>query len=241
MSELPLPYGWIQETDPTHNHPYYVDTKANPPRSIWVHPYEDEQYLSEHPDVREKVGKRHSASGVDLKPSADDSDQRRHSYGGEGSQRVEETPASSSNPGLNNQGKKRGVFGRLKDKAIGTKEEREAERKRAAEIDRIRQQQYQERLAALQQQRQQQQQFAGPAYGGAPMYGAPAGAPYQQAGYGGGGGFGGRRGGGMGGLGVPLLGGLAGGLLLGDLIGGGFGGDGGDFGGGDFGGDGGFF
>jgi len=202
-----------------------------------VHPYADEQYLSEHPDVREKVGKRHSASAVDLKSPADDSDQRRRSYGGEGSQRVEETPASSPNPGLNNQGKKRGVFGRLKDKAIGTKEEREAERKRAAEIDRIRQQQYQERLAALQQQ-QQQQQYAGGAYGGSPMYGAPAGAPYQQAGYGGGG-FGGRRGGGMGGLGVPLLGGLAGGLLLGDLIGGGFG-DGGDFGGGDYGG-GGFF
>jgi hypothetical protein len=57
-------------------------------------------------------------------------DQRRHSYGGESGQRVEGAAGSSSNSGQ----KKRGLFGKLKDKAIGTKEEREAEKKRAAEV-----------------------------------------------------------------------------------------------------------
>jgi hypothetical protein len=111
-----------------------VDTKADPPRSTWVHPYEDEQYLSEHPEVREKVGKRHSTAGGNLKPPMDDN--RRHSYGGEGSQRVGSIPTSSSNPRLDTQAqtKKRGVFGKLKDKAIGTKEEREAEKKQRAEV-----------------------------------------------------------------------------------------------------------
>jgi hypothetical protein len=55
--QRPLPYGWITQTDPNTNHPFYVDTKAKPPRSIWVHPYDDEQYLKEHPDVKEKVAK----------------------------------------------------------------------------------------------------------------------------------------------------------------------------------------
>jgi hypothetical protein len=46
------------------------------------------------------------------------------------------TPASSSNPALDTQvqAKKKGVFGRLKDKAIGTKEEREAARRQRAEV-----------------------------------------------------------------------------------------------------------
>jgi len=181
MSDQPLPYGWVQEMDPTHNHPYYIDTKATPPRSIWVHPYEDEQYLSEHPEVREKVGRRYSTVGDGLKPPVEEN--RRHSFGGEGSERLGEIAGSSSNSALDNQPKKRGLFAKLKDKAIGTKEEREAEKRHRAELYRLRQQQHQERLAALQQQRQQQ--FAGRAYG-QQMYASPAGAPYQYGGCGGG-------------------------------------------------------
>jgi hypothetical protein len=52
--ERPLPYGWISQVDSNSGHRFYVDTKANPPRSIWVHPLEDEQYLREHPEAREK-------------------------------------------------------------------------------------------------------------------------------------------------------------------------------------------
>jgi hypothetical protein len=68
-----LPYGWMMEFDVSTNHPYWVrmyvqymsslsnphvaqvDTQAKPPRSTWVHPYQDEQYLSEHPEIREQL------------------------------------------------------------------------------------------------------------------------------------------------------------------------------------------
>lgn len=59
---------------------------------------------------------------------------RRHSYGGEGRRPMQETAGPSSTPASSDPPKKRGVFGKLKDKAIGTKEEREAEKKRQAEV-----------------------------------------------------------------------------------------------------------
>ena len=34
-----------------------VDTNTNPPRAIWTHPYEDEQFLREHPDVHKRLQK----------------------------------------------------------------------------------------------------------------------------------------------------------------------------------------
>lgn len=87
---------------------FKVDTKANPPRSIWTHPYEDEQYLHEHPDVREKM--RTSISNQELRSSRsdhkqsnyDDRDTRRHSYNGQSS-------SSSRSPGHN-----RGFFGKVR-------------------------------------------------------------------------------------------------------------------------------
>ncbi|KAK7059102.1 hypothetical protein VNI00_001727 [Paramarasmius palmivorus] len=226
ISELPLPDGWIKQAHES-GHPYYVDTRANPPRSIWVHPYEDEQYLSEHPEAREKM--RHT-SVRDSPPSFTD---RRHSYNDH---------ASARGP-PNQPQKKRGFFGKLKDKAIGTKEEREAEK---------------QRIAMLQAQRRQQMLAQRASYGpgtryqyAQPQYGAPYGpSPYGYGAQPGMGMAGQRRGGmGGGGMALPLLGGMAGGLLLGNALdgfdhdhgyddygGGGF--DGGGFDGGGF--DGGF-
>ncbi|KAL1748560.1 hypothetical protein HDZ31DRAFT_29602 [Schizophyllum fasciatum] len=51
-NEHDLPEGWTRQTH--EGHTFYVDTRANPPRSIWVHPYEDEQFLREHPEARSK-------------------------------------------------------------------------------------------------------------------------------------------------------------------------------------------
>ena len=42
----PLPEGWIRQFDTKENHQFFVNTKTNPPRSIWVHPYDDDEYLS---------------------------------------------------------------------------------------------------------------------------------------------------------------------------------------------------
>ncbi|KAF8917694.1 hypothetical protein CPB85DRAFT_1431221 [Mucidula mucida] len=118
-NERPLPYGWVKEFDQS-GFPFYVDTHAVPPRSIWTHPHEDEQFLRDHPDVREKVGNTpHEYSAPDGPPPGHSS-------------------ASKYAPPKG----KRGFFGKLKDKAIGTKEEREAEKQRTAMIQEQRRQQY---------------------------------------------------------------------------------------------------
>ncbi|KAJ3783374.1 hypothetical protein GGU10DRAFT_316911 [Lentinula aff. detonsa] len=218
IQDIPLPYGWTKQYHES-GHPYYVDTKSDPPRSIWTHPYEDEQYLREHPDAREKVRPLSSQGLGSKKQSLNEEQTRRHSYNGQSSK----API----------GRKKGFFSKLKDKAIGTKEEREAEKARMAQLQEQRRQQ---RLAQ-QQAYYSQAQYAPPPQQYGNRYGGNGGG----YGYGTGmGGIGGRRTGGMGGMGMggmalPLVGGMAGGLLLGEALdgfgGGGFGGGGFDNGG----------
>lgn len=243
--DLPLPYGWVKEYDPATEHPFYVDTKSNPPRSIWVHPYEDQQYLDEHPEVREKVGNLMKQVETDrareeLTSPNPTTPVRRSSFSGRDNDDMRDGPSAGSAAVVdaNKSAKKRGFLSKMKDKAIGTREEREAYKRELARVDAERRKQREEALrlqrAAWKKQqeeyaRQQAQyaqqhpqyaqhpqyyQQAGPSYGY--RYGPPAGVPY---GYGQPGyqqrsnGFGGA-----GGSGLALLGGLAGGLLLGDLL-----------------------
>ncbi|KAA1467915.1 hypothetical protein DENSPDRAFT_856965 [Dentipellis sp. KUC8613] len=228
--ELPLPYGWVKEFDSRTDHPFYVDTKADPPRAIWVHPYEDEQYLSEHPDVREKVGKTMHHDERPAKP-------RRHSFSGTDSADMTAGEASSAAAASQKGKHKRGFFGKMKDKAIGTKEEREAYKRELArqeQEERKQRELYRQEVMRRQQARYAQQPYYGPqqayaspyGYAGpsSSRYGPPAGDPYANYGpYGssrrgyGGGGFGGGGGSGLG-MGLPVLGALAGGLLLGDIL-----------------------
>ncbi|KAH8120207.1 hypothetical protein DFH11DRAFT_1558898 [Phellopilus nigrolimitatus] len=241
--DRPLPYGWIKEHDANYQQPYYVDTKATPPRSIWVHPYDDEQYLREHPDIREKVGNRHDrpTSGYSSPLGPPPLDERPSS-----SYRSESSSTHGDGPASDRTGKgkeKKGFFGKLKDKAIGTKEEREAARLQERQARLEQQRRMEERrhaaVAARQQYYDQQRQQGYGQQGYANGYGAPPSSyfPQQQGQYGPPPAQRRRAGGlGGGGMALPLIGGLAGGLLLGDVLGGG-----GDFGGGDFGGGGGDF
>jgi len=68
--ERPLPEGWIRQWDTNTQHHFYVDTRANPPRSIWNHPLEDKEYL-------ESTGHQVSES-----ESSDDEQPRGQSSGG---------------------------------------------------------------------------------------------------------------------------------------------------------------
>ncbi|KAI0080073.1 hypothetical protein K474DRAFT_1658335 [Panus rudis PR-1116 ss-1] len=243
-----LPSGWVRQYDEQAQHPFWVDTRANPPRPIWVHPYEDEQYLSEHPEHRGKA-KRAASEESDLPPPYSP---RRHSYSGPSSSgpssistpsgdrpTTSQPPTPGPSSGAVN--KQRGFFGKLKDKAIGTKEEREeARRQEALYMQRLAQE---ERKLAEEQRKRRQERLA--SMGGArysqSMYGPPPGRPFAPYGCGSGygrmsgmsgmgriGGYGGgygRSGFGGGGVGLPLLGGMAGGLLLADMLDGpGFGG-----------------
>jgi len=236
----PLPFGWVKEVDQSSGRSFYVDTKATPPRSIWTHPYEDDEYLKAHPDVREKVKtNRFGGSEPDLPPPSFEESQRRHSFGeGRPSSSQQSRPTSMPVAGSS---KPRGPIGTLKDQLFGTKEERKADKLRRKEQDRLRreaqQQQIQQENLARQQYYASQQSQCGndPRFGGGYDRGFGGGYDPRFGGPGYGGGFGSnsrRRGGG--GIGLPLLGGLAGGLLLGDILDGGFGGGGfdGGFGGG---------
>ena len=154
-----LPDGWVREVDPKTKHPFWVrsissavpagpeltypqvDTNAEPPRSIWVHPYEDEQFLREHPDIRERLARELRTS--DQPPPYTP---RRHSFSGpptttgstvrfpvperENAVRTSQSQPETPKPSQ----QRRGFFGKLKDKAIGTKEEREARRREEEQV-----------------------------------------------------------------------------------------------------------
>ncbi|EIW64368.1 uncharacterized protein TRAVEDRAFT_55308 [Trametes versicolor FP-101664 SS1] len=273
----PLPDGWIREYDPTTKHPFWVHTKAKPPRSIWVHPYEDEQFLREHPDIRDRLARERDGGTPSEAPPP--YTPRRHSYSGHVNANTSgshlnvpqvDRRDTRSQPGTPVVGSHdRGFFGKLKDKAIGTKEEREAKRRQEMREEEEYAKRVAEQRRRLQQQRAQQRvssPIGGPSgYGqrvtySRPMYAAPLGDPWSRRGGGFGGGYGGLGGmgygrsgfggSGFGGSGYGRRSGFGGGLgmpLLAGAAGGlllgdildGPGGFGGGFGGGGFG-DGGF-
>ncbi|CCO27967.1 hypothetical protein BN14_01958 [Rhizoctonia solani AG-1 IB] len=208
----PLPKGWVRDYDHANKHHFYVDTTANPPRSIWVHPFEDEQFQREHPELFKEPSRPPSSSP-------------------EGS--------AAAGPSDTHDGKpeKKGFVQKLKDMATEHAAKKEEDRRQREQLQREAVQRYVMRRQQLLQQRQQQQHTygQGPLYGSANVYGHGRYPPPGVA-------YGGRRRGGnmafplMGGLAGGML---LGSMLDGDGyygdggFGGGMGGDmGGDMGGG---------
>lgn len=127
----PLPPGWIRQFDPQEQHQFFVDTTKNPPRSIWVHPYDDEEYLSTlSPEERKKHTRMHrSATLTDI--ATEDTDDEDHH------------PSSSNLPPRDNQNQGQRPTGihklgrKMKDKITGsTHEQREQERRKREEQER---------------------------------------------------------------------------------------------------------
>ena len=245
----PLPEGWVRSFDPQNSHQFYVDTTKDPPRSIWVHPYDDEEYLSSlSSDERERIeqesmNRGHPPSKADIMAAHTDDE--------------DDHPSSSTSapgelpprPDGKGKGRDNRSFGRkFKDKVTGsTHEEREQERRRRAEQER---QMYQHHLkirrAMGEAARTGQPQLVGKDGDGKDIYIEPPAPPAGPYGYGAGGyGVNPYRGGIYttpnarhirppnpyarpqgygygGGYGLPLAigGGLLGGLLLGDALGG---------------------
>ncbi|KAL1670434.1 hypothetical protein GGF50DRAFT_109409 [Schizophyllum commune] len=243
--EHDLPEGWTRQMH--EGTPFYVDTRANPPRSIWVHPYEDEQFLRENPGVRPGGARRPSVS-PQPSPGGD-----RGLFGS--SHNYQPPMGQPSKHG------KAALVEKLIKKVMHSKSGHHQ------------QQQYYPSSQGMSSHyaRPQHGGMGGsPFGGGGPGMGMGMGhgpGHHGHQGFGGGGMGGGgpmfvqqgrphrRMGGGMGGMGMPLMGGMAGGLLLGEMLdgpdhygggfgGGDYGGGGGDWGGGgggDFGGGGGGF
>lgn len=176
-----------------------MDTRANPPRAIWVHPCEDEQFLGEHPDLK---------SDLDAPPTYDAAT-RDHAVdsGGKPGSSTRAEPTDIPAPDTHTE-HKRGVFGRLKDKAIGTREEREEQKRLRAEQTA----QAQEQASRARRRQLEEREAYMRAYGGyAPYHPSSAARPgYDNTSLG------------MDNTAALLLGGLAGGLLLGDIFSGGF-------------------
>ena len=137
----PLPEGWVRSYDPENDHHFYVDTKSDPPRSIWQHPYDDANYLrSLSEKERARITSMHrtpSEADIAAESSEDDDHTEPHKQPrlpnktATGSSAVDEAAAGPSSSAPKGGASK---FGRkLKDKLTNsTHEQREAERKQRA-------------------------------------------------------------------------------------------------------------
>ena len=233
-----LPSGWIRQYDPQDHHQFFVDTNVEPPRSIWHHPYDDEQYLSTlDPAERQKVQHLPNHADVQAESSDDDHDHATHD--------------ATANAELPPREEKPSFGRRWKDKITNsTHEQREAQRAQRAEEERKTYQRHMELRQAMSRAAQTgEPQLVGKGRDGKDVYieppptGPPAGAYGGGYGRGYGGGYGYNPytrgpysnpnatyirpqypysrpyGGGYGGgYGLPIAGGLLGGLLLGDLL-----------------------
>ncbi|KAF2028708.1 hypothetical protein EK21DRAFT_101601 [Setomelanomma holmii] len=130
-----LPPGWVRSFDPQEGHQFFVDTTANPPRSIWVHPYDDEQFLSTlSPEERKKHSRMKRTMTLD-DLAAEDSDNedlpRRPTSKGKTSGTAAGSSSDPQPTGFHKFSRK------LKDKITGqTHQEREQARIRRAEQER---------------------------------------------------------------------------------------------------------
>lgn len=181
----PLPKGWVRSFDPTNHHQFFVDTTKDPPRSVWVHPYDDEEYLSSlSSDDRERIeqesmNRGHPPSKADIMAAHTDDEDEGHPPIGELPPRPDK-----------GKGKDGRSFGRkFKDKVTGsTHEEREADRKRRAEEERkLYQQHLAFRRAMGEAARTGKPQLVGKDSDGKDIYVEPPAPPSGPYGYGGGG------------------------------------------------------
>jgi len=231
----PLPPGWVRQFDVKEQHQFFVDTHANPPRSIWHHPYDDDEFLRTlDPEERERIQEDEHERKRPLTPSSDHGD-------------YHETPLPPRPVGKESTSAashEKVSFGRkLKDKVTGsTHEERERERAQREEEERQYYQAHMKFRQALQQaQMTGQPQFFAKDRNGKDIYIEP---PQGMRGGYGGNGYGynpysqgpyanpnarfirpqtpygrpygpGYYGGGMG---FPVMGGLLGGMMLGGLM-----------------------
>lgn len=133
----PLPEGWVRQFDPVEQHQFFVNTKANPPRSIWVHPYDDPEYLDTlSPEERKKHARRHRTMTMDDLTAESSDDEA----GGHHSQRPTRTNATAGASGSANDPPPTGIHKitrKMKDKLTSTTHsERQQSRQQRAEAER---------------------------------------------------------------------------------------------------------
>lgn len=139
----PLPPGWIRQFDPEEQHQFFVDTNADPPRSIWVHPYDDPDFLSTlPPSERSKHSRLHRSVTLDDITAEDTDDEHdgpsshHHQSHQSHPRTTNQPPSSSSAPEPEPKGLQK-YTRKLKDKLTATTHtERETSRSQRAEQER---------------------------------------------------------------------------------------------------------
>jgi hypothetical protein len=205
----PLPKGWVRTFDPESDHQFYVDTTVDPPRSIWHHPYDDDEYLAKLPAAeREQIEQesmssylgnaKHDPSMEDYIHSHSDIEDDSHQHAPSGSAAASSSSKTAELP-PRPEGKGKGKdpnrsFGRkLKDKVTGTThEERQQQRvAREAEEQRMYEQHMRIRKAMTKAMQTGEPQPIGKDKDGKELYISPPKQPtYASGGYGGGMGLG---------------------------------------------------
>ena len=191
----PLPHGWIRLYDSKSSHQFYVDETSSPPRSIWQHPYDDEQYLkSLDPPERARVKGLHRVPTIaDVEAESSDDEHHHHSHP------QAPTPVVSDSEPRGSVSR----FGRkMKDKITNsTHEQREEARRRRAEEEQRAYARHQAIRQAMSRAIETgQPQLIGKDHNGKDLYiePPPAGLGMSSGGFGGGGGGGYGFGGGGG-------------------------------------------
>lgn len=239
----PLPEGWVRQWDSKEQHQFFVDTKTDPPRSIWVHPIDDEDTWNslsseekERLQAAESKMKRSPSFSKDEKSTGQAIPQEHYP-----TDLPPRSSGSTSQPHVSQGSQKKGLGERLKDKVTGTThDEREQSRARRDEEERQYYEMHARFRAAMQRAAMtgQPQWFAKDRDGKDIFVEPPAGPGYGYRGYGGGygynpytsgpystpnaryirPGYGYGRPGYGGGMALPLAGGLFGGAMLGGLL-----------------------
>lgn len=189
-----LPSGWLRQYDSQNHHQFFVDTNVEPPRSIWHHPYDDEEYMNGlNAAERQRIQTLHripTQADLEAESSDDDGDGgKHHGHAKPAAFGAGELPPREAPP-------PKGVtkFGRkMKDRMTNsTHEEREAQRKqRAIEEQKAYERHMELRQAMSRAMETGQPQFVGKGRDGKDVFIEPPQAMgASQGGFGGQGGFG---------------------------------------------------
>lgn len=134
-----LPPGWVRQFDSKENHQFFVDTRANPPRSIWHHPYDDDEYLRSlsaeereriQEEERQRMYTNHSDDDLATKYPPEKQSHVVSAASSTGSSAIPQNlPPRPDNTHHDSRTQKVGLGDKLKEKLTGhTREERARER-----------------------------------------------------------------------------------------------------------------
>ena len=120
---------------PSSEHHFYVDTAANPPRSIWEHPFQDAEFIKSIPDTERDS---HTSANLPSSSSAAAAGGERHSARDPRAYAPGGVPQEQHHQQQPAKHEEKSFGDKLKQRITGkTKEERAARRREKAAAERV--------------------------------------------------------------------------------------------------------